>query len=276
MPSCLGVVSHLGERGPGRGPTEIAFEAFGVRVLVTTDSRDVIERLPLILPPGATPCPPDGVEHRITVNTDPSGTFGLFTGQVPVLVRVNLEIALMLLDSQIRAQVALHAQNRIFVHAGVVGHGDSAIVIPGGSFTGKTTLVAALVRAGATYFSDEYAVLDEDGLVHPYPKPLSLRGEDLQQVDHPVASLGGTAGEGPLPVRTILVCTYRPGSEWRPSQLSAGQGVLAMLSNTVPARSKPAEALGSIRRAVEGATVLEGDRGDASSIVDQLLAGVSA
>ena len=36
-----------------------------------------------------------------------------------------------------------------------------AIVIPGRTFSGKSTLVAELVRAGATYYSDEYAVEDE-------------------------------------------------------------------------------------------------------------------
>jgi hypothetical protein len=216
------------------------------------------------------------VEHRIALSTDPRGTFGVYIGQAPLIQRTSLEIALMLLESQVRAHVALHAQDRVFVHAGVVGDGSGAIVIPGGSFTGKTSLVAALVRAGATYFSDEYAVLDDDGLVHPYPKPLSLRGADHQQIDHSVASLGGRVGEGPLPVRTILISTYRPGVDWRPSPLSAGQGVLAMLANTVPARSKPAEALRAITRAVESATVLAGDRGEASSIVDQLLATMPA
>jgi hypothetical protein len=42
------------------------------------------------------------------------------------------------------------------------------MVLPGKSFAGKTTLVAALVRAGAEYWSDEYAVLDANGDVHPY------------------------------------------------------------------------------------------------------------
>jgi hypothetical protein len=44
--------------------------------------------------------------------------------------------------------VAEASLNRTFVHAGVVGWGRSAILIPGRSFSGKTSLVAALVRAG--------------------------------------------------------------------------------------------------------------------------------
>jgi uridine kinase len=41
------------------------------------------------------------------------------------------------------------------------------IAIPGRSFSGKTSLVTALVRAGAVYYSDEFAVIDRDGLVRP-------------------------------------------------------------------------------------------------------------
>jgi hypothetical protein len=32
---------------------------------------------------------------------------------------------------------------------------------------GKTTLVVALLRAGAHYYTDDFALLDGDGLVHP-------------------------------------------------------------------------------------------------------------
>ena len=34
-----------------------------------------------------------------------------------------------------------------------------------------------MVRAGATYYSDEYAVIDDTGLVHPFARPLGIREE---------------------------------------------------------------------------------------------------
>jgi hypothetical protein len=248
-----------------------AFEAFGVPLLVTTNSPEVYERLPSILPPGAVGCPVEETTHTLVLDGYTDGTYGLTVNGTPFLSYLKLELALEILESQLHANVALDAPDRVFVHAGVVGNGDGAILLPGRSFTGKTTLVAEFVRAGALYYSDEYAVLDEHGLVHAYPKPLSLRGEDHRQVGHPVASLGGVEGERPLRVETILVSAYRPGAEWRPSALSPGEGVLALLANTVPARARPAEALRSITRAVEGATVLEGDRGEASALVAQML-----
>ncbi len=248
------------------------FEAYGVRLLVSTNSPELYERLPAILPPGATACSAEDAKYRLTLDVLPEGSLIMFVNDAPFLGGLTFEVALEILENQLHAHVALDAPDRVFVHAGVVGHGQRAIVIPGPSFTGKTTLVAELVRAGAVYYSDEFAVLDDEGLVHPYLKPLSVRADDHQQVDHSVASLGGAEGDRPLQVGTVLVSEYSPGAQWRPSPLSAGDGVLAMLANSVAARSKPAEVMRSITRAVEGATVLKGDRGEASLVVPQLFA----
>jgi hypothetical protein len=78
------------------------------------------------------------------------------------------------LESEIRQWVAKTAKKRTFVHAGVVNWHKRAIVIPGRSRSGKTTFVAELVKAGASYLSDEFAVLDSRGRVHPFAKPLSI------------------------------------------------------------------------------------------------------
>jgi hypothetical protein len=275
MRSFVEVAMTGSDRGGGR-TLLMPFEAYGVRLLVSTDSPELYERLPAILPPGAIACSAERAKHRLALDVRHGGTFGLTVNDRPYLVDLQLEVALEVLQSQLQLHIASDAPDRVFVHAGVVALGDSAIVIPGRSFSGKTTLVAEFVRAGAVYYSDEYAVLDDQGLVHPYPKPLSLRGEDHQQVDHSVASLGGVEGDRPLPVGTIVVSAYTPGVEWCPSTLSTGEGVLAMLANSVAARSKPAEVLRSVTRAVKGATVLKGERGEASSVVTRLLAELSA
>ena len=79
---------------------------------------------------------------------------------------MNLDLILDTLESDLQLHVAEQARRRLFVHAGVVGWKGRAIVIPGRSFTGKTTLVAELVRAGASYYSDEYALIDSRGKIH--------------------------------------------------------------------------------------------------------------
>jgi hypothetical protein len=146
------------------------------------------------------------------------------------------------------------------------------LLIPGRSFAGKSTLVAELVRAGAAYYSDEYAVLDAAGRVYPFAKPLALRQTDLnKQTKYAAAELGGIAGVRPLPVGLIMVTEYRTGATWRPRRLSAGRGALALLANTVSARSYPDRALAVLHRVVARAPVLKGPRGEAKAVVESVL-----
>jgi len=76
-----------------------------------------------------------------------------------------------LLTGRVSRYIALWARRRVFVHAGVVAWQGRAVLIPGRTLSGKSWLVRALVRAGAEYYSDEFAVLDARGRVHPYPLP---------------------------------------------------------------------------------------------------------
>ncbi len=161
----------------------LMIEAFGVTVEVTADPQH-LEAIRPILPPGG---------RRVTIRPD-AGRFELISSKHGLLevicdgesvssLPVDLEVAFGILDAQMRMHIALHAPDHVFVHAGAVGVGGQAIVLPGKSFAGKTTLAAALVRAGAEYCSDEYAALDADGRVHPYPKPLSVRTGGLVAED---------------------------------------------------------------------------------------------
>jgi hypothetical protein len=255
---------------------KIDFEAYGVTGLVTASGPELLESVRTLLPPGWKPA--SGGEPKETIALDQAdGAYTVTVGEAPVTRTEDLDVALGVLDAQVRAFVSLHAPERIFIHAGVVAHEGRAIVIPGPSFCGKTTLVAELLRAGATYYSDEYAVLDDQGMVHPYPKPLSVREEGTRdQTDHPVESCGVESGVDPVRIGVMAVATYRPGAEWKPERKTAGEGALSLLANAVPARERPAEALAAVRRAAEGAIVLEGERGEAGDTVADLLAAVRA
>ncbi len=81
-------------------------------------------------------------------------------------------------DSYLRVTVAENCPDRVFVHSGAVAIDGKAILLPGNSFTGKSTLTHELVKLGCKYLSDEFAILDEDGLVSPYARPINLRTED--------------------------------------------------------------------------------------------------
>jgi len=200
-------------------------------------------------------------------------SFNLLYGNLDRLARtMELDEVFERLESDLQLNVADLTRRRVFVHAGVVGWRGRAIVIPGRSFSGKTTLVAELVRAGATYYSDEYAVLDARGRVHPYPKPLAIRDQGTEkQTKYPVETLGGCSGAKPLPVGLVVVSEYQPGAQWRPRQVSAGQGALALLANTVPARRQPQTALATLQQVVSQAPVIKGARGEATEMAGYML-----
>ncbi|HXM53668.1 MAG TPA: hypothetical protein VN913_10355 [Candidatus Binatus sp.] len=167
--------------------------------------------------------------------------------------------------------VAEHAPRRVFIHAGVVAWKGQAVVIPGRTHFGKSTLVAALLRAGATYYSDEFAVVDSLGRIHPYPQLIGLRDGNGRSRGFDPAEFSARVGRKPLMARLILVTRHRTGARWRPQRISRGAGMLALLTNTVSARREPARALGSLNRLLAGATVLKGSRGEAEAVVDHLV-----
>ncbi len=174
------------------------------------------------------------------------------------------------LASELNESVARFASD-LFVHAGVVGWKGKAIVIPGLSMSGKSTLVAELIRQGATYYSDEYAVIGEDGRVQSYPKPLSMRrprGKPRQVSAH---TLGGSIGRKRLPLGMIVATRFSPAAQWQPRTLSKAECMMALLSNTVMARARPEMTMRRLRLAVQAAHGFEGPRGDAKDTVRRLL-----
>jgi hypothetical protein len=250
----------------------VAVEAFGVTVGVTADARH-FAAVRDFLPPGARPVrrPPERGRFALVKDTD-DVLLNVVLDEQPIAGPVDLRLALGILDAQLRMHIALHAPDHVFVHAGVVGVGGRAIVLPGRSFAGKTTLVAALVQAGAEYWSDEYAVLDTDGLVHPYPKPLSMRIDATRATEErPVESLGGRARDRPLPVALIAFTSYRPAAACALRPCTTGEGAVKLLEHPVAARSRPEQVLAAVRRATTDAVVLEGDREDADEAASALL-----
>ena len=258
-------------------PHQVAFEAFGVQLRLCASSAELLARAEPFLPPGWRPCAPGPDLYALAILEEEGNGYLVYKAGTCVSEGHGLEYSLTMLEGQIRGHVAILAPDRTFVHSGAVEHEGRAIIFPGYSFAGKTTLTEAFVRAGMTYYSDEFAVLDSDGWVHPYPKALSIRsGGQAMQTDHPVEALDGIAGVEPIPLGILVVTYYRPGAEWTPRELSPGAAALALLSHTVTARTRPDEAMRAISRALENAVAFEGERGEASEFVDQLLARVPA
>lgn len=248
--------------------------AYDVTVRLTAPDRDLLAAMTDRLPPGWEMTTSARASRtyavRWTGDESRAATPHLFVNEERVAHEPGFDNLLETLARDARMHIASTAPALIFVHAGVVGWQGRAIVIPGVSWSGKTTLVAALLRAGATYFSDEYAVLDACGRVVPYPQPLAIR-EPLRRIRVPAADLGAPVGADPLPVGRVLLCSYREGAQWAPTRLSPGRAVLALVPHTVSFRRQPEAALRVLRQVVSDATVLEGVRGDAAELAQQIL-----
>jgi hypothetical protein len=81
-----------------------------------------------------------------------------------------------------------------------------------------------------------------------------------------------------LPLGLVVVAQYRHGATWAPRTLSPGEAVIQLVANTIPAQARPEETMAAVRSAVDGsgAVGLQGDRGDAAEIAQQLLDSVPA
>lgn len=256
-----------------------SFKSYGLRVGVRVNDPGVLAECQKRLPPGSEPIESEFVDHLYSIviggNSPQSRVkrYNLVYWDAARVARsIDLEPVLDAFESNLQLTVAEWSPRRVFVHAGVVEWNGKAIMIPGLSFSGKTTLVKHLVQAGARYYSDEYAVLDGRGRVHPYPRPLGVRSPDAGRTDKiPVEDLGGSAGSLPLPVKLVISTSYKAGALWRPRELSAGKGVLELLSHTVCARRRPWLALTTLPKVAVHATILKGVRGEASSVADAIL-----
>jgi len=257
-----------------------SLKSYGVRIGIRSNEPSLLDRVVNLLPHGWEEASSPVVDRVYSILVGGAGARAnlrrfsiLYRDHIQLARSTDLEVVLDRFESDLRLFVAELARHRVFVHAGVVGWKGKAIVIPGRSYSGKSTLVAALVRAGATYYSDEYAVFDSRGRVHPFAKPLELREEgEYAQTKVSVAELGGHSGKKPLPVGLVIMTQFKRGARWRPRTLTAGTGVLELLFNTVSARRNPEEAMATLQRVTASAAVLKGVRGNAAELVTSILA----
>lgn len=261
---------------------QVSFQSYGVNIGVRSDSIELLSaiknELHKINPQGFEIIDDERATHLFEIKSKKNQILEMTKGEELLWSQAGeTEDFLSFLQSQIRLTVAEFAESRVFLHAGAVGWKDSAILIPAKSFSGKSSLVAELVKRGALYYSDDYAVLDENGMLHPYHRPLSLRGivDKYKQIDFPVEALGGKAGFTPLSVGMIVFTEYREGEKtgkiWKPEILSGGRGIMEIIGQTIPFRYKPKFSLEVLNKVSECAIICKSLRGEAEEFAERLL-----
>lgn len=264
--------------GMDRRDVHIAFESFGVAVDVDVRHRcdtgacgfdSLDDGVREILPPGAKPRFAPGSATLIVLECS-GHTLTVTNAEGITRAFDSLDSGLRAVNQAIRSVIAVEAPGLVFIHAGVVAVNGRAVVFPGRSMAGKTTLVAELVRAGATYLSDEYAVFDGDGLVHPFARRLSVR-EVSGRREVSVAELGGEAACCPLPVGVVVAVEFQPGASWQVAPADQGACARSLIENAVAARSRPVEVLQVSAKVARSASFVQGVRGDVKTVVPTLM-----
>lgn len=176
-------------------------------------------------------------------------------------------------DTIVRVSVGESAKELVFIHAGAVGWKGRAILLPGDSFTGKSTLVAALVRNGAEYYSDDFAILDGAGLLQPFPRTISMRTDDGKYIPYELSvdGLGGAVGKKHIPVGMILFTRYGPRKKWKPRLLTPGQGILDLVPFILSFKPQPGFSLKVLNKVADNAIIACSSRGNADRFAKTLL-----
>lgn len=257
---------------------KLVFQSYGVKISVRVNDHAAIAKIKNILPFYSEVLDEnDEADHNFSLvwgisESEEGLEDALYQENEEVARRVDPERLIALLDTCIRMAIGEFAPRHVFIHASVVGWKDRALIFPAKSYGGKTTLAAELIKHGALYYSDEYAVIDEKGLAHPYPKPLSIRKEgEFTQTDRSVTDLGGEQGTQPIPVGMILLTQYERSAKWEPEMLSEGRGLMELIPHSLAIGSNPEFVLKVLNLITKRAIIAKSKRGEVSQFAELLL-----
>jgi hypothetical protein len=162
------------------------------------------------------------------------------------------------------SQAAIEASGEyLLIHAAAVEAPSGAVVLPAAPDAGKTTLTAALIRAGFDYLTDEVvAVSAESERVLPFPRPLTLEHGSLAALVDldpaasswaadpdvtaisspedgaaewwhvPAAGIRPRPFGGPSSPKVVVFPRYQRGVPTRLEPIGDGEAVLELATNT--------------------------------------------
>jgi HprK-related kinase A len=103
---------------------------------------------------------------------------------LPDAAPLPLSQGLLAAEMGMNLQMALGQKRFLLLHAGIVEREGRALVLTGHSGAGKSTLSALLGERGWRFMGDEFGLLDpETGLLHPFPRAISLKNASLALFD---------------------------------------------------------------------------------------------
>lgn len=199
--------------------------------------------------------------------------FSLLSGSAPSDWALDLSVdaqsdeSLADFESDLGLFVAEHLRELIAIHAALIAVDDCAILLPGASMSGKSTLAKAAVDHGLLVAGDEYALIDPStGLAHSWARPIRMRTVGgWQRID---------AARKVAALRVCLVADLEyqdsVAASLDTTALTGGELVMRLLANTVCARTRPEASLNAATAVAHQAVGIQGRRGDAALAMTQL------
>jgi hypothetical protein len=263
----------------------ICLAAYGVSVRFHTECPEMHHALTTFLwpwlPRTARPEESPAVEFTIARSEDGyrlyAGGFNEEVASSEALQHAStLDEAIPMVQNWLDQEFVARASGYLPLHAGAIALGGRAALLPGPSHCGKSTLVRELLRLGCSYYSDEYALLDDDGRLHPYPRALMIRNESGEVRAALAPHSSSHQAHPPATISLILAMQYQPGADWKLQPVDQSSMVITLLKNTPRELGPSTNLFGPIASAVSGAGCYAGIRGDAHEAalrIHGLLAG---
>jgi hypothetical protein len=142
---------------------EFSFISYGVRIGIRVNEARLLERLPDYLPPGWEHSASPDVDQLYSLIGDESN-YQLWRDREILAEDSLLENILHTLDTDLRLQIGMLVQDRLFVHAGVVGwRGEAVLALLDNTIVARTR--------------PEFALSILPGVVSPALRIAGKRGE---------------------------------------------------------------------------------------------------
>jgi HprK-related kinase A len=221
-----------------------------------------------------------------------------FIDTPPPYVPLPERMAPIMFEQALNWCVATRTFTHLILHAAVVAKDGRAVIVPGQSGQGKSTLCAALVARGWRHVSDEFALLDPASLdITAHPRPISLKNQSLavvaawapemRQSPAYAGTPKGTIGyvrpsrdaiaAAPEPVRPVAVVFphYVPGAAPGLQEMGKAAAFIALTACSVNYREFGAAGFGAIGRLVGERPMLNAtypDTAAAVALLDEVVA----
>ena len=132
------------------------------------------------------------VDFHVAVRR-PAGPFGVrrwlrrqaiaYLDDIRPFEPLPIHMAVPMLESSINWCAANQTNQYVMIHAAVLERRGSALVLPGITGAGKSTLCASLAYRGWRLLSDEFALIQPaDGQIAAWPRPISLKNVSIDLI----------------------------------------------------------------------------------------------